>query len=255
MGDSSNSSRAGTAGRVHYDFSGARTLVTGGTSGIGLAIARVLLEAGAEVTVTGTRQASSDYEADLQGCTYRQLDLADLEAVERLGQSFERLDVLVNNAGNTFSSEEFERAITVNLTAVHHLSRSCRPALQRSVLQCGGSIVNIASMMSFFGSPYFPGYGAAKAGIVQLTKTCAALWAGEGIRTNAIAAGSIKTRLTQTYCDDRSVHDLITAKTPLARWGRPEEIAAAALFLSSSGAGFITGHTLVVDGGYSIIDT
>lgn len=246
---------AGVAGDVRYDFSGASALVTGGTSGIGLALARKLLDAGADVTITGTRASSEDYDEDLLGFSYRQLDLADLGEVERLGKSFERLDILVNNAGNTFSYEEFEQSITVNLTAVNQMSQACMPALECSVLVGGGSIVNIASMMSFFGSPYFPGYGAAKAAVVQLTKTHAALWAEKGIRCNAIAAGSIETRMTQAYYDDLSVHEMVAAKTPMRRWGNPGEIADAALFLSSAGASFITGHTLVVDGGYSIIDT
>jgi 3-oxoacyl-[acyl-carrier protein] reductase len=115
-------------------------------------------------------------------------------------------------------------------------------------------VVNLASMMSLFGSPYFFGYGAAKAGIVQLTKSFAAAWAKEGIRVNAVAPGSVPTAMTAQYADDPGIREMVNAKTPMGRWAEPNEIANAIMYLSSSAASFITGHTLVVDGGYSIID-
>jgi 3-oxoacyl-[acyl-carrier protein] reductase len=108
--------------------------------------------------------------------------------------------------------------------------------------------------MSFFGSPYFPGYGAAKAAVVQLTKTLAAGWAADNIRVNAVAPGSVPTRMTAKYAEDPAIAEMVNAKTPMRRWGTPEEIANAVQFVCSDAATFITGHTLIVDGGYSIID-
>jgi 3-oxoacyl-[acyl-carrier protein] reductase len=125
------------------------------------------------------------------------------------------------------------------------------PLLAESQL---GSIVNLASQMSLFAAPYFPGYGAAKAAIVQLTKTMACVYAQQGIRANAVLPGSVRTKMTEAFAADEEVHQAVCNRTPLKRWGEPLEIAAATLFLTSPSASFISGHTLVVDGAYSTID-
>jgi NAD(P)-dependent dehydrogenase (short-subunit alcohol dehydrogenase family) len=148
----------------------------------------------------------------------------------------------------------FADSVQVNLIAVHELTTQLHDKLQASHLAGGASVVNIGSMMSFFGSPYFHGYGAAKAGILQLTRTFAAAWAKEGIRVNAVAPGSVPTGMTAPYANDPAIREMVNAKTPMGRWAEPSEIASAILYLSSSAASFVTGHTLVADGGYSIID-
>lgn len=241
---------------VRFDFSGFRVIVTGGTSGIGRATAEAFAKAGAQVTVTGTKERLADYGEGtaIEGVAYAALKLDDDASLQRFAAGVEAVDVLVNNAGHIMGGASFAKVVQVNLNAVYQLSTALHPRLRASRLPAGASVVNIASMMSFFGSPHLPGYGAAKAGVVQLTKSLAAGWAAEGIRVNAVAAGSVRTGMTAAYADDAAIHKMVADKTPMARWGRPEEIASAILFLCSPAASFITGHTLVADGGYSIID-
>ena len=247
----------GRFARVSFDFSGTRVLVTGGTRGIGNAIAQAFVTAGAEVTITGTAADASAYDGLPEGMRYQQLRLVDRDDITRVATQFDRLDVLVNNAGGTggaTSPHDFDTALAVNLGSVYHLSTALGDALGRSSLQGGASVVNIASEMALFASPYFPGYGAAKAGIVQLTRTFCVSLAPLGVRVNAVLPGSIPTPMTNAFADDPAVHAMVSAATPLKRWGSAEEIAAAVLFLASPAAAFISGHTLVVDGGYSICE-
>ncbi len=236
-----------------FDFSGKTALVTGGSSGIGLAIAQGFLAAGAHVTITGTAAEPGGYPDDLSAFDYQGVNMLDVDAVEALAARFERLDVLVNNAGTTFRGEEalkpenFEATIDINLNAVYRLSHRLQPALKAA----SGSIINIASMTSYFGSPRVPGYGASKSAILQMTKTLGALWARDGVRVNAIAPGWIDTKLTVPVQSDPNLADPIIARTPMDRWGRPDEMAGTALFLASNdAASFITGVTIPVDGGY-----
>ena len=238
---------------VQFQFTGARVLVTGATSGIGRATAAAFLAAGAEVTITGTRQAGG-YPELLPGVAYQQLDLASDASIAALAADVGAVDILVNNAGHTMPGAKFSEVVQVNLNAVYELSTALAETLAQSRLPGGASIVNIASMMSYFGSPYFPGYGAAKAGILQLTRTLALAHAGVGIRANAVAPGSVPTAMTAPYANDPAVAKMVDDKTPLKRWGKPEEIADAILFLCSPAASFVTGHTLVVDGGYSVME-
>lgn len=241
---------------VRFDYSGFRVIVTGGTSGIGLATARAFAEAGADVTVTGTRSSLAEYgdAVAMVKTSYARVELDKPASIEAFASAIEHVDVLVNNAGHIMPTADFAQAVQVNLNAVYQLSVALHRKLKASRLPGGASVVNLASMMSLFGSPHLPGYGAAKAGVVQLTKSLGAGWAPDAIRVNAVACGSIRTNMTAAYADDPHWSKVVADKTPMARWGRPEEIASTILFLASPAASFITGHTLVADGGYSIID-
>jgi len=245
--------------QCQFNFNGASVLVTGGTSGIGYAIARGFIDAGADVTVTGTRASEADYEVDLTGATYRQLDVRSRDEIEALASSLSSLDILINNAGASLPGgqdewlpEVFEESVKINLFSAFHLAQACLPLLQKSHLPGGAAVLGIASMTSFFANSMVPGYGAAKAGLVQLTKTLAQTWAPHNIRANAIAAGLIKTRMTEIAIGIDELSKPMLDRTPMGRVGSPEEIANAALFLCSGQASYITGETLCVDGGFSI---
>ncbi len=242
-----------------FDFRGASVLVTGGSSGIGAGIATAYREAGAEVTITGTRASAADYAVDLSDLRYLRLQLEDDAGIERVAAALPRLDILINNAGGNFAAaneyepETFERALRVNLTGAYRMAHACRPLLAQSALAGGASIIGIASMTSFFGVEVVPGYGAAKGGLVQLTKTLAVAWARDRIRVNAVAAGMIHSRMTESFLGTPAMSEPARLRTPLLRFGTPAEIAGAVLFLTSEAAGFITGQTLPVDGGFSIM--
>ena len=239
---------------VTLDYSGHAVLVTGGSNGIGLAIARAFSDAGAEVSITGTRAGGGDYEEDLSGFSYRQVLVEDGEAVDALITATERVDVLVNNAGTAIRApaaltpEGFEKNIAINLNSVFRLCQGLHGKLKSRP----GSIINIASMTSYFASPRVPGYGASKSAILQMTKTLGTLYAADGIRVNAIAPGWIETNLTVPVRAAEELNRPIVERTPMARWGKPQEMAGTALYLASDDlASFVTGVTIPVDGGFS----
>jgi len=242
-----------------FDFSGARVLVTGGSNGIGAAIAKAFVDSGADVVITGTRASASEYDGDLSAYEYHQLQLTDKAAIESLASSLDRLDILVNNAGGNFPGgkheavpDVFEESVAINLFGAYRLAVGCRDKLAASELEGGASVINLASMGAFFAVPIVPGYGAAKAATVQMTKNLAATWAGDGIRVNAVAPGLIESNMTAIMKGVEPLEKPFLDRTPLGRWGTPEDIAPVVLFLASSSARFLTGQTILVDGGFSV---
>lgn len=243
-----------------YDFNGAHVLVTGGTSGIGAATASAYRESGAEVIITGTRGNAGDYEADLSGYRYLQLDIEDGASIDRVATALPRLDILVNNAGMALASlgldeyepEVFNRSVNMLLLGPYRMAHRTAKLLAQSVISGGGSIVGIASMSSFFGIGIVPGYGAAKTGLIGLTRTLAVEWGPRSIRVNAVAAGLTRSAMTAgTFAQEEWTTPSLV-RTPLGRLGEPADIASAILFLSSPAASWITGQTLAVDGGFTI---
>jgi 3-oxoacyl-[acyl-carrier protein] reductase len=245
-----------TADIVQFNFTGRTVLVTGGTTGIGAAIAQAYLDAGAEVIVTGMRKAATDYDsAPPNGAAYRKLDLSAPEDAAAIAASLPRLDILVNNAGGATAQEDFAAAVETTLTAVHRLTTALKPQLAKSDLPGGAAVVHILSSMAFFGNSFFPGYSAAKGGLLVLTKSMATAWASDKIRINAVAPGPVRTRMTARFADDPQYGPATAARMALGRWGEPEDIAQPVLFLSSPAAAFITGECLVVSGGYLISES
>ena len=251
---STDATVSGAWASLWYD--GAHVLITGGTSGIGAGLARGFLAAGAHVTITGvtdTEVAAAANDPTLARARAVRLDVRDGAAVLALIAQHARLDVVINCAGvirrgDELEPETFSSVVDINLGGTMRVCSAARPLLARSK----GSIVNLASMLSFFGGGLVPGYAASKGGIAQLTKSLAIAYADDGIRVNAIAPGWIATPLTSDLRNNTARSQTILDRTPLKRWGQPSDLLGGVLYLASPAASFVTGTVLVIDGGYAI---
>lgn len=251
-----------------FDLTGRVAVVTGGNGGIGRGIALGLAEAGAAVAVWGRNEEKNQRVlSELKAIGVRSMALmvdmtnrAGLEpAIDKVERELGSVSILVNNAGTVSLSggvmneqpEDWDRVIETQLNSVFLLSRL---AARSMIRQKSGKIINIASMFSFFGSGLVPSYSAAKGAIVQLTKSMAIEFAPHNIQVNSIAPGWIETDMTAPVRTTamRSMNDEILARTPAGRWGQPEEVAGAAVYLASRASDFVTGETIRVDGGYAI---
>jgi 2-dehydro-3-deoxy-D-gluconate 5-dehydrogenase len=244
-----------------FDLTGRVALVTGASRGLGAAIARALAAAGADVALHASARESSATMAVI-GNSVRAIsliaDLADRaqtdtlvpRTIEQLGG----LDILVNNAGiirradaDQYSDDDWDAVIEIDLSSTFRLAR----AAGRHMLAKGrGKIINVSSLLAFQGGIRVPGYAAAKGGVAQLTKALANEWAGRGVNVNGIAPGYMRTDNTRALYDDEVRREQITARIPAGRWGVPDDLGGAAVFLASSASDYVHGHVLVVDGGW-----
>ena len=247
-------------GRPVYDLfsvEGKRALVTGGSSGLGRAMAEALIEGGARVAVAARSDRVFNVAEEIGACPL-QADLSDrvqtIALLDRALHVLDGLDVLVNDAGTQrrhaaeeFPLDDWDQVLAVNLNAVWILSQ----ASGRHMLAQGhGKIINVASMMSFTGGINIPAYAAAKGGVAQLTKALSNEWAGRGVNVNAIAPGFMATELTSALTSDPQRRQLILARIPAGRWGRPQDLKGVVVFLASAASDYLHGAIIPVDGGY-----
>ena len=248
-----------------FDLRGKVAIVTGGNGGIGLGIARGLAQAGANIAVAArnadkTRAAVEELTSLGSRAIGMQADVTDAAQIQRMvdktAQELGGVDILIANAGmsirkapETYSLDEWTSVITTHLTGVFACCHAVYPQMQA---RGGGKIVTIGSMTSIFGLDMAAPYTATKGGVMQLTKSLASAWARENIQVNCILPGWIDTDLT---IGARRIlprlHDSVIDRTPSKRWGRPEDLAGAAVFLCSPASDFVTGVALPVDGGFS----
>ena len=243
------------------DFSGQRVLVVGGSSGIGNGIAHAFRTRGARVHVWGTRASAADYDAadgsDLSGLGYDCVDVGDPDAIAAAPApaSFDGgLDVLILCQGTVvyrrgeFEREGWDRVMAVNLDSLMHCARKFRAALA----EARGAIVIVSSVSGLKANIGNPAYAASKAGAISLTRTLGQAFAADGIRVNGLAPGLVDTKLTKVTTQNPARLEGSLANIPQRRLGTPDDMAGAAIFLASPLASYVTGHTLVVDGGLTL---
>jgi 2-deoxy-D-gluconate 3-dehydrogenase len=243
-------------------------IVTGGNGGIGRALSRGFAAAGADVVIAARDQAKT--EATVREIAQEfgvktlgvHLDVRAEKSVRALAavvlKAFGRVDILVNNAGinirrlpQEYTAAEWDEVLDTNLRGAFLCSQAVYPAMKAAG---GGKIINIGSMTSIFGGAKLAAYGTSKGGIVQMARSLAVAWAQDNIQVNAILPGFINTELTrQARIDLPGMEEKVTARTPMGRWGEPEDLVGAAVYLASHASDFVTGAALPVDGGYSVL--
>ncbi|HKU85528.1 MAG TPA: SDR family NAD(P)-dependent oxidoreductase [Casimicrobiaceae bacterium] len=239
-----------------FDFTGRRVLVTGAANGIGEAIARAFVALGAHAILADRDEASlRKVAAELAGsCTPQLFEQGDMSSLEKLAASSGDVDILVNNAGIAVRGPLLEldpvdlrRVVDVNLVGPIALTRWVGGAMVR---RGRGTIINISSQMAFIGARNRSVYASTKSAIVQFTRTSALEWGPHGVRVNCIAPGRTITAINRDLWNDPVEYESALQRIPLRRYGQPDDIANAALFLASQAAAYITGQTIVVDGGW-----
>jgi gluconate 5-dehydrogenase len=241
-----------------FDLSGRRALVTGSSQGIGLALARGLAQAGARVVLNGRDRTKLAAAADdLPGADILSFDVTDRDAVRRAIDDFEAtvgaIDILVNNAGvqhrtplEDFPADDFERLLQTNVSSVFHVGQACaRHMIERK----RGRIINVASVNALMARYSIAPYTATKGAVVNLTKGMATDWARHGLNCNALAPGYMRTPLNEPLWSDPVFNEWLVKRTPAQRWGEPEELVGACVFLASDASSFVNGLVLYVDGG------
>jgi gluconate 5-dehydrogenase len=247
-----------------FDLSGRRALVTGSSRGLGLAMARALADAGATVILNGRDSvalgaAAHDLAASGATVTAVAFDVSSRDsindAVSHIEDEIGPIDILVNNAGMQFRSsleafppEKFDQLIATNLTSVFNVSQ---PVARHMIARGRGKIINTCSLMSGFARASIAPYAASKAAVANLTRGMAVDWAPHGLNVNGIAPGYFATELNQSLADDPEFNTWLEARTPMGRWGKPEELGGAVVFLASDAATFVNGHILYVDGAFT----
>jgi 2-deoxy-D-gluconate 3-dehydrogenase len=249
-----------------FDLKGRVAFITGGNGGIGLGMAKGLAAAGAAVAIAGRNKSKAQSalgELKALGVKAEFVELDVLkeascrEAIERTADKFGRFDILVNNAGTSvrkqpqdLTAEDWHLVMNTNLTSAFICSQAAYPHMVKAG---GGKIINIGSMMSVFASSYATPYAASKGGIVQLARSMAVAWAKDNIQVNTILPGWIDTDLTRKAREQvEGLHEKVLARTPVQRWGSPDDFAGIAVFLAAPASDFITGAAIAVDGGYSV---
>lgn len=252
------------AGTSPFDLTGKRALVTGSSRGLGLGMARALAEAGAAIVLNARDNvALGAAAADLAEAGHEiaavAFDVTNRESVDAAISHIEGdigpIDILVNNAGMQFRSaleafppEKFDQVITTNLTSVFNVSQT----LSRHMISRGhGKIINICSLMSTLSRPSVAPYAASKAAVANLTRGMAVDWARHGLNINGIAPGYFATELNEALLKDDKFNAWVETRTPMGRWGQPEELGGAAVFLASDASRFVNGHILYVDGAFT----
>ena len=234
-----------------FSVAGKLVLIGGGTGDIGTAFAKAFIAHGANVIVCDVAPPKHTLNERIR---YEPLDVRNDAAINALAASVPKLDVLIHCAGRVLPFEEFKSSVFTDILDIHlvgnlRLANAFRPHLKASK----GCLINIASMYSYFGSPRAPAYGAAKTGVVSLTKSLALAFAEDGIRVNAIAPGFIKTEMSRAGREEPEYNDKVVARIPSGEWSDPEELTGAAIFLASSASKLINGVTIPIDGGYTAV--
>lgn len=248
-----------------FDLTGKNAIVTGGNRGLGKGIAEGLCEAGANVAIWASSDSVFEAAKELKAKGFNvkgyKVDISNRKLVEEkfnetLKDFNSKLDILVNNAGvqrrnhcEDFTFEDWDTVLNVNLSAVFEL---CQLAGRVMIKEGKGKIINLASMLTFFGGFTVPAYAASKGGVAQLTKALCNEWASKGINVNAMAPGYMATEMNTKLIEDKGRNAEITARIPAKRWGTPDDMKGTAVFLASSASDYLDGAIIPVDGGYLV---